>query len=498
MSDPIPAVVQDVGNLAASAYDTILYVGQPYANTHPDRLASLAILHGVEPADVGTCRVLEIGCGDGANIVPMAATLPCAEFVGIDYAARPVALALQMVQDLGLRNITISQLDLCNIPADAGVFDYIIVHGLYSWVPLEVRRQLLPVIARHLAPNGIAYVSYNLFPGCRVRQAVWEMLKLHTRDCPDLPSRVVAARELIALMADSKGPLNQDEDTLRAEFRKLAHRPDGALSHDDLNENNNPVYFQEFVADAGCSGLAFLVEADLFSMTAGDFLPSIREMLGRMDRVTREQYLDFLRFRPFRCSLLCHATALPEFNLHPERVADMHASPALTVRHLISVGKGVSYQDDNARRIVERLLSRWPESVPVSELIAMLETGTSNPERVIAEPAGARTCLLELCIAGVLDLRPRAIKSASAGGEHPVVFGPARWMCNHNEIVPNLYHDGIRLSDAIARKLLTLLDGTRTRADLMLELGEACAGHDGAQLLDNALAGLASRALLMA
>ena len=233
-------------------------------------------------------------------------------------------------------------------------------------------------------------------------------------------------------------------------------------------------------------------------MTAGDFLPNVREMLGRTDRVTREQYLDFLRFRPFRCSLLCHAGALPEFNLHPGRVADMHASPALTVRHLIAGGKEMSYQDDYARHVVERLLSQWPESVPVSELIALLETGTWNPDRGIAGSAGAQTRILELCIAGVLDLRPRAIKPASAAGEHPVVFGPARWMCNHNEIVPNLFHDGIRLRDAIARKLVTLLDGTRTRADLMLELGDACAGPDGALQLDNALAGLASRALLMA
>ncbi|MEO8345025.1 MAG: class I SAM-dependent methyltransferase [Betaproteobacteria bacterium] len=498
MSDTTPAVVQEARSLAASAYDTILYVGQPYANTHPDRLATLAILHGIEPAAVGTCRVLEIGCGDGANIVPMAATLPSAEFVGIDYAARPVALALQMVQDLGLRNITISQLDLCDLPADAGTFDYIIVHGLYSWVPLEVRQQVMPVIARHLAPNGIAYVSYNLFPGCRVRQTAWEMLKLHTRDCPDLPSKIVAARELISLMADSKGALNRDEDTLRAEFRKLAHRPDGSLSHDDLNDNNNPVYFQEFVADAGCSGLAFLAEADLFSMTAGDFLPNVREMLGRMDRLTREQYLDFLRFRPFRCSLLCHASALPEFNLHPERVIDMHASPAHTLRHLIASGKEVRYQDDYARYVVERLLARWPESVPVSELIAIPEAGTPQLDRAIAESAGAQTRLLELCIAGVLDLRLRAIRPASAATLNPVVFGPARWTCNTSEIVPNLYHEGIRLGDAIARRLVTLLDGTRTRADLMLALDDACAGPDGAEQLENAIAGLANRALLVA
>ena len=88
------------GGPTVNAYDEVLYVGHPFAYTHPDRLATLAIVHGLEAAPVRTCRVLEIGCGDGANIVPMAATLPSAEFVGYDYAARPVARAQQMVDDL--------------------------------------------------------------------------------------------------------------------------------------------------------------------------------------------------------------------------------------------------------------------------------------------------------------------------------------------------------------------------------------------------------------
>ena len=226
VSETIPTAFDRLVEPTVNAYDEVLYVGHPFAYTHPDRLATLAIVHGVEAAPVPTCRVLEIGCGDGANIVPMAATFPDAEFVGCDYAARPVARAQQMVADLGLRNIRILQLDLRDIPPDAGSFDYIIVHGLYSWIPLEVRRHLMPVIARHLAPNGVAYVSYNAFPGCRVRQAAWDMLRLHTKDCPDLKSKLATARALIALMVDSGGPVNRGEDTLRAEFRKLA-RPAG-------------------------------------------------------------------------------------------------------------------------------------------------------------------------------------------------------------------------------------------------------------------------------
>jgi hypothetical protein len=428
----------------------------------------------------------------------MAATLPDAQFVCFDYAARPVARAQKMAADLGVRNIRIEQLDLRDVPADYGSFDYIIVHGLYSWLPLETRRHLMPLIARHLAPRGIAYVSYNAFPGCRLRQAAWDMLRLHTKDCPDMKSKLAAARELIRLMVDSENPANGGESALREEFRKLANRPDPALCHDDLSDSNHPVYFHQFVADAGGSGLAFLVEADLFTMTAGDFAPHVRDALGRMDRLKREQYLDFMRFRPFRNSLLCHADSLPEFALHPERVARMHASPAQTVRKVVGAGKTMRYQNDDARQVMEVLLARWPETVPVAELAEWFAARKPASGAAFAASAPLEPLLLELCIAGLLDLRTRPIAPAKVAGERPTAFGPARWISRDNDVVPNLYHDGIHLGDPIARQLVSLLDGTRTRSDLMLALGEACAGPEGGEKLETALSGLAHRAMLLA
>ena len=117
------------------------------------------------------------------------ATLPDATFVGFDFAARPIARAQRMASDLGLANIRLTQLDLREVPADLGSFDYIIAHGLYSWIPTEVRAHVMPLIARHLAPNGVAFVSFNTLPGCHMRRAVWEMLRYHTREIADLPAK---------------------------------------------------------------------------------------------------------------------------------------------------------------------------------------------------------------------------------------------------------------------------------------------------------------------
>ena len=498
LRETTPTAFDRPGNPTVNAYDDVPYVGHPYGYTHPDYLATLAILHGLKAAPVLMCRVLEIGCGDGANIVPMAEALPSAEFVGCDYAARPVARAQQMVGELGLSNIRIQQLDLRDIPADAGLFDYIIVHGVYSWIPLEVRQHLMPVIARHLAPNGVAYVSYNVFPGCRVRQAAWDLLRLHTKGCADLKTKLGEARALIALMVDSDGPVNQGEDTLRAEFRRLLDKPDGALCHDDLCDTNHPVYFQEFVADAAGSGLTFLVEAELFTMAAGDFAPHVREALGRMDRLTREQYLDFMRFRPFRNSLICHARSLTEFELLPDRVAGMHASPSQRVRGLVAGGKAINYKNDDARMLMEHLMARWPHNVPVTELAQWFSARETPSGAADVASTPLESLLLELCIAGVVILRTRPVTPAVAAGERPIAFAPARWISRDHDIVPNFYHDAIRLSDSVSRQLVSLLDGTRTRAEIMFALGDACAGSEGGERLDAALAELAQKAMLLA
>lgn len=146
--------------------DTLLesYNDVPYTSfldpmRHPDRLATIGTLLGLDVAPTATCHVLEFACGDGTNLVPIAATLPNATFVGFDFAARPVAHARSMARDLGLTNIQLLELDLRQLPADLGSFDYVIAHGFYSWIPAEIRVHLMPLIARHLAPNGVAFVS---------------------------------------------------------------------------------------------------------------------------------------------------------------------------------------------------------------------------------------------------------------------------------------------------------------------------------------------------
>lgn len=143
------------------SYDQLPYDSQFFTSSHPDRMAVMAILHGMTPPDVGSCRVLELGCSNGGNLLGMAQSLPGAQFVGIDLSPLQIANGRAIVAGVGLSNVTLEEASILDVDDAFGTFDYIICHGVYSWVPEEVRRKIFAIFARNLAPNGVAYVSYN-------------------------------------------------------------------------------------------------------------------------------------------------------------------------------------------------------------------------------------------------------------------------------------------------------------------------------------------------
>src|SRR5579862_8159289 len=135
-------------------YDKFAYPASVYPQTHVERLAAVAALFGLQPAPVRRARVLELGCGDGTNLITMACTLPDSEFLGVDLAIEPIRLGHETIAALGLKNVSLLQMDVLKTPADIGMFDYIIAHGLYSWVPEVVREKILALCRDHLADNG--------------------------------------------------------------------------------------------------------------------------------------------------------------------------------------------------------------------------------------------------------------------------------------------------------------------------------------------------------
>lgn len=292
----------------ARSYDELPYDSVPIFETSPENLALQGELFGLSPARPEKCRVLELGCASGGNLIPMAYRYPGSEFLGIDLSAAQVATGRSLIESLGLRNARIEQGDIMNL-GQIGQFDYVIAHGLYSWVPMEVRERLLQLCGQVLAPDGIAYISYNTLPGWRRRSALRDMLLQLTRDVAAPGKRLSRAQELLEqLDAAFAEQDSMDASSMRAEVTQLRNRHPSYLYHEYLTEVNTPVLFSEFMEQAGRHGLQYLCESELQTMFSDTLGTAGAAMVDRYDSlIEQEQCIDFLRLRTFRQTLLCRA-----------------------------------------------------------------------------------------------------------------------------------------------------------------------------------------------
>ena len=153
------------GSGRKTSYDEVPYESHAFPQSHPDRLAAIGRLFGMNPASVENCRVLELGCASGGNLIPMAYQLPGSEFVGVDNSQREVDLGRKVIADVALPNVRIEHASILDVDASWGTLDYILAHGVYSWVPDHVQDKMLAIASANLTPQGVAYVSNNTYPG---------------------------------------------------------------------------------------------------------------------------------------------------------------------------------------------------------------------------------------------------------------------------------------------------------------------------------------------
>jgi methyltransferase-like protein/SAM-dependent methyltransferase len=474
---------------AQTLYDEVPYPSGLYPQTHPDRLATIASLLGMHPTPVERCRVLELGCNDGANIIAMAYALPQSHFVGIDLAARPVANGQAIIDELGLDNIVLRHLDLSHVTAELGRFDYIIAHGLYSWVPQTVRERLLAVCAEHLTDQGVAFVSYNVYPGSHFRDLTRGMMRYHVAKFTEPQQKVRQARALLKALAESKEKADPYHQILEQELVRAGQRSDAALFHDDLNEINQPVYFSQFIEHAARHGLQFLSEASLQAMQISSFAEHVQAVLNQMDAteiLPREQYIDFLKCRPFRQTLLCRDGIDLDRTLQPKRLYGLrfaaNLTPASAVPDLPTptpekfknpAGAEIETDRPLVKIALACLGAIWPRSMSFNDLITSLKDqlgdALAGREETCQDLANA---LLQAHLAGHVEIHAGEETFVTAVSERPVASALARLQIRKGTATSTLRHQSINVVDSLGINLIQLLDGTRDRTTLLTDLAE--------------------------
>lgn len=461
------------------SYDDLPYESLPLPDTHPDYLRAIARLYGVNAAPAESCRVLELGCAGGGNILPLAWYQPNCVVTGVELAQRHVNEANVLIAELGLNNAQVLHRSITDPIDDLGEFDYIIAHGVFSWVPRAVQDRLLQICGQHLAPNGIAYVSYNTLPGWHLRGLLRSAMLAYC-GTGRASQRLAEAYELFDLMEPALRMQSSPEAQFALqEIEYLRRAPASYVYHEYLEEINEPLTFSDFMSRAGEAGLSYLGDAELWTMfpsTLGDagmvFEPVI-------DRIQQEQHLDFARLRKFRRALLIRQDtplrtvpdllALHKLAYYADLSTEEEVDLASALPQTFTSAGGHRYIVTHplAKAAAMLLAMRYPASLTWDELqSSAADLVTQHGGGAFADDSAAlRTELFSLI--AYQGARPTlaSIPAFDTLPERPCAHLLSRAQAAHGHIVASIRHSAVEL-DPLGRELLLHLDGTRTVPEL--------------------------------
>lgn len=472
-----------VSDTVSRAYDSIPYPSYCYPQSSPAHLCAQAQVFGLSAPDLDTARVLEIGCASGGNIIPLAARFPKAKFVGLDLSAAQVEVAQARAEQLGLKNLSLHAQSITDHSFKRGDrFDYIIAHGVYSWVLAPVQARILEICGQHLSKNGVAFISYNTLPGWNAVKTIRDMMLYHGQSFDDLGRKVLEARNMLKFVADNmKNQSGPYKETLEAEIKILQSADDNYLLHEHLEVTNDPCYFHEFAEQAAAQGLTYMADSDLPSMFLGNQTEKVSGTLSQInDPVRLEQYLDFVTNRRFRSSLLVRAGTTIDRRLSPERLKNSRLIPQyrfqepvedapeeLELAYVSNAEQKAKVQGRLACAAMIEILNALPNRLTVAEVAQRVAPKLKDAEKTTPEDLIPQLgqLFLNFMLSGVFTLSNDQTTAATAVSEKPAAFPAAVVIGRDMSLLPNLHHEVVRLGDD-QRLVLQYVSGDNTVDDI--------------------------------
>lgn len=447
-----------------ASYDALPYPHGSVPLSHPARLGAIGRLLGLTSALPEKCSVLEIGCGIGMNLLPLAERFPQADFVGIDLSDVQIDFASRALAATGIKNVQLIAGDLREFLPEVGQFDYVIAHGFYSWTTAEAADRLLAVCHHALAPHGVAYVSYNTYPGWGAVEGLRRVLLTELDREATMEGRVARAQQLIdALSRSFAAEPGAYAAQMREVLAEMKAKSIALTLHDELDPATTATTFTEFVAHAARHDLHFLSEAHFASMPVDHLSPQARAPLADLglDFARSQQFLDLLGQRRFRATLLTkqpidHPRALNEAEVRNCALStslrleqpEVDLSPGATIHLIAPRGIKFALQDPAQKAFLAGLISRAPEPVRFSEAVdfargCLAQAGIDAP---IDELQLIRAVCRLFAIDGV-DLLLAGTPNWLAAAE-PARLSPLVQFCARENLpLINRWHQTVDLSD---------------------------------------------------
>ena len=376
---------------------------------------------------------------------------------------------------------------ILEVDASMGTFDYIVCHGVYSWVPTDVRDKILAIARDRLAPQGVAYVSYNTLPGWHMRAPLREMLRFRIAGIAEAGEQIAQAKLFTRFLADNV--LNAEGvwgRIVKNEAELVLGEGDYYLFHEHLEADNHPVYFSEFMENAKLHGLKFLGEVGSLNHLSS-FPVQVQETLKRIcpDLLSVEQHLDFLVGRSFRTTLLVHADAPVDRTPEPdviERFRIVGRAKPVSANADILTQAPEEFENDRDGTVTSSmplvkaalvvLYETWPRMYSFDELFDAVCTRLGDVAD--AWPADhSRTwlsrSLVQLYQADLVGLHTYLPPFAMELSAFPMATPLARLQARTGAGITNRRHRQVNLP-TFDREVLARLDGTRDRSALVGEL----------------------------
>ena len=320
----------DKNSKIEKSYDELTYKSAAFAQSSPYKLEACATLLGINPPPCKNAKVLEIGCSFGGNLIPFAVNNENARVVGIDLSGEQIRRGKEIVKEIGLSNLELIHGDICEFKSDEK-FDYIIAHGVFSWVPDFVKDAILRVVRENLSQNGVAFISYNVYPGWKVKDIIRDIMLLAAKDKDSTEERLKAAREALLVYKDFLLTKDNEYYEKKIPAKMLMHwveevlsKSDFYIAHEFLEDINDPFYFKDFNSMLVKSGLTYLCEytlEDIFVPDLGISRVDDYKNDKFKDRIDLEQFMDIVNNKVFRQSLIVHSEAY-------EKIANKQIGPS--------------------------------------------------------------------------------------------------------------------------------------------------------------------------
>ncbi len=478
-----------LGNLAVNtsdkdtnSYDDVPYESFSYPQTHPEQMYTVAKLFGLTAPDFRKARVLELGCASGGNLLPLAIMYPDSEYTGIDLSGEQIDQAIHHKAELGLSNIHFERKDIMDVTKKYGAYDYIIVHGILSWVPDEVADKIFDICRDNLSENGMAVISYNTLPGWNFVKSLREMMLYHCERFNDSKEKIAQARMFLDFLSDNAGSNSAYKQFIDSEREILSKVNDTYLFHDHLEGHNRQFYFHEIARMLNERNMQYLGDSSISSMFVGNLPKGAMEKLkGVNDIVRQEQYMDFINNRRFRTTIITRAGQKISRGINTSQIFDFYLSSPITP------------MEANAKLSDKMEFKAGSRSFTTNSRAAsalMLEIANTNSRRFtmdeVMESASAKYGIsneklkaaatesgMRLVMAGIFNIHSSRPDLASDVSEKPEAFALARYQANfaNTDMLTNIYGEAIK-SDVFINHLVRYLDGTNDRKALTKKLVE--------------------------